>query len=262
MSRSLTTVYKYDLAVDDLGEGPPVLLLPSEEGATATRPFAQELAATHRVLMPHHPGYDDSPLLPWKASVRDLAYLYSEVLDQEGLHGIPVVGSSLGAWAALELAALGGGRVASLTLLGPVGIKLGGVETADFVDVYAITPDDRAARAYHDPERGKLKVESLMTAEIEKIMTSREAFTNYVWEPYLQSHALRHHAARIKAPTLVVTGDSDRLVRDGYYAELAAFLPNARHVVLAECGHFPDIERPAVTATQFTKFVACAAITV
>ncbi|MFF3569296.1 alpha/beta fold hydrolase [Nocardia jiangxiensis] len=244
------------MTIEDFGAGRTVLLLHSEEGPDATRPFAEELAHTHRVLMPHHPGYGTSMVLPWKATVRDLAYAYNELLDAEGLDDIEVIGSALGAWSALELAAQGCGRIASLTLLGPVGIKLSGIEESDFVDVYAISPEEHAQRAYHDPALGRLDPDALSFEDLERAMRHREVFTNYAWEPYLHSTALRYHAARVRVPTLVINGSEDRMVRPGYYAELSDFLPNARHLVIPECGHFPDVERPIDTAAKFTEFTA------
>ncbi|NIY69440.1 alpha/beta fold hydrolase [Streptomyces malaysiensis] len=259
MIRSLATAYGTNLAFEEFGSGSPVLLLPSEEGPTSARPFAEALARDHRVLMAHHPGYGESEQLPWNASVRDLAYLYSDLLDSEGLHGIPAIGSSLGAWAALELAAMGGGQVSSVTLAGPVGIKISGIQERDFVDVYAISAQERAERAYCDPTLGALDVDKLTTEQLMEIMLSREAFTNYVWEPYLHSRSLRHHAARIRVPTLIISGAEDSLVRADYHEELAAFLPNARYVVVPECGHFPDIESPAEMVALFNEFAADAA---
>ncbi|WP_405970758.1 alpha/beta hydrolase [Streptomyces sp. NBC_00988] len=262
MTRSLATVYGTDLAVEEFGSGAPVLLLPSEEGPASTRPFAEALGRDRHVLMPHHPGYGESRRLPWNASIRDLAYLYSDVLEGEGLRGVHVVGSSLGAWVALELAAMGNGRISSMTLVGPVGIKLGGTEERDFVDVHSISAEERAERAYHDATLGALHADSLTIEELAHVMLCRETFTTYVWEPYLHSRSLRHHAARIRVPTLVISGSSDRLVRAGYHEELADFLPNARYAELPACGHFPDIESPAETVTLFNVFAASGTATV
>lgn len=256
MTRIIPTVYGIDITVEEFGDGSPVLLLASEEGPAASRELAGRLASDHRVLIPHHPGYGDSPALPWRASVRDLAYVHSEILDSQGLSGIPVIGSGIGGWAALELAAMGGGQVSSLTLLGPVGIKLTGIEERDFADIHAISVDERARRGYHDPELGRLDTDQLSLEEIEQAMCWRETFTNYVWEPYLHAKELRFHVARVRVPTLVISGDSDRLVRPRYHADLAEFLPNARHIELPACGHFPDLERPFEVADQFNTFIA------
>ena len=40
-------------------------------------------------------------------------------------------------------------------------------------------------------------------------------------------------------------GDSDRVVTPAYGRAVAESFPNARLVVIAQCGHMPQIEQPA-----------------
>ncbi|MBM3520952.1 MAG: alpha/beta hydrolase, partial [Alphaproteobacteria bacterium] len=69
-----------------------------------------------------------------------------------------------------------------------------------------------------------------------------------------QSDALAHRGdlrealATLTTPALLIWGALDRFVaaRDG--AALAASLPQARFVEIAECGHFPSLEVPEETA--------------
>ena len=59
----------------------------------------------------------------------------------------------------------------------------------------------------------------------------------------------RKGLAAIKCPTLVLVGDGDELTPPHLSEEIAAAIPGARLVVVAECGHLSTLERPeAVTA--------------
>jgi pimeloyl-ACP methyl ester carboxylesterase len=49
---------------------------------------------------------------------------------------------------------------------------------------------------------------------------------------------------RIAVSTLVVEGAADKLLPDGWAAEIAAQIPGARSAVIERAGHCPQIEQP------------------
>ncbi|MDX1884316.1 alpha/beta fold hydrolase [Mycolicibacterium sp. 120270] len=49
---------------------------------------------------------------------------------------------------------------------------------------------------------------------------------------------------RIAVPTLVVEGAEDKLLPDGWAAEIAAQIPHGRSAVIERAGHCPQIEQP------------------
>jgi pimeloyl-ACP methyl ester carboxylesterase len=54
--------------------------------------------------------------------------------------------------------------------------------------------------------------------------------------------------AGLRTPPLFVWGDSDPLVPAAFARHVAEALPGAHQVVLAECGHVPQVELPEVTS--------------
>jgi pimeloyl-ACP methyl ester carboxylesterase len=53
----------------------------------------------------------------------------------------------------------------------------------------------------------------------------------------------------IRVPTLVLSGDKDRLISNEYSKEMADMIPGATLVIVPECGHLAPAERPeAVSA--------------
>ena len=70
--------------------------------------------------------------------------------------------------------------------------------------------------------------------------------------------AARHEAgdrlARIRMPTLVITGDADRLIDAENSARLAHAIPGARLAVLPGAGHDFPTEQPEATAQLISEF--------
>jgi len=70
--------------------------------------------------------------------------------------------------------------------------------------------------------------------------------------------SLWHDAARVKAPTLVIYGSHDRLVRPAMAALAARSFRGARVVVLSRTGHVAMMERPGLVAIQMRDLFAAA----
>ena len=103
-----------------------VLLHPLGSSREVWQPVVPALAEHFDVLAVDLPGFGDSPPLPpgVEPSPRALAEAVAGLLDDLGITEPDVVGNSVGGWVALELAGLR--PVASLTLLSPAGLWLGG----------------------------------------------------------------------------------------------------------------------------------------
>jgi pimeloyl-ACP methyl ester carboxylesterase len=62
--------------------------------------------------------------------------------------------------------------------------------------------------------------------------------------------------AQITVPTLVVWGDSDRIVDPEYGRAWAAAIPGAEFRLLTDTGHVPQIESPAKLLGAIREFTA------
>ena len=61
--------------------------------------------------------------------------------------------------------------------------------------------------------------------------------------------------AWIKCPTLVLTGDQDNTIPNSLSMEMSSGIPGAKLVVLANCGHLPQVEQPQATADALTEWL-------
>jgi pimeloyl-ACP methyl ester carboxylesterase len=59
----------------------------------------------------------------------------------------------------------------------------------------------------------------------------------------------------IRQPTLVITGDDDRIVPTEQSLRLADELPNANLQVIPQCGHLPHEECPSEFMQALTDFL-------
>ena len=61
--------------------------------------------------------------------------------------------------------------------------------------------------------------------------------------------------AWIKCPTLVLSGDEDHTIPNSLSLEMASGIPGARLVILKDCGHLPQPERPEATAAALVEWL-------
>src|SRR4029077_5506279 len=107
-------------------EAQPLVFLHGAGGHTGWMAFLDELATRFAVFAPAHPGFGQSDAPPWLDDIADLAYFHLDLLKALGLDRVHLMGTSLGGWAAPERAVRSPARLASLTLVGGVGITADG----------------------------------------------------------------------------------------------------------------------------------------
>jgi pimeloyl-ACP methyl ester carboxylesterase len=69
-------------------------------------------------------------------------------------------------------------------------------------------------------------------------------------------YLLEQNLPGIRAPTLVIWGDSDRFLHASTLEKLMTGLRDVQVVRMRACGHAPMLERPAEAARHFLSFVA------
>ncbi len=240
----------------DRGTGPAFLLLHGGAGPQSVTGFADQLAEAGpgRVITPVHPGFAGTPRPAGLDSVAGLARLYAVLLDELGLAGVTVIGNSVGGWIAADMAVTGSARITGLVLVDACGIEVPGHPVADF---FSLTLDQVAELSYHDP--GPFRIDpATMSAEQRAAMAgNREALAVYGGAA-MADPGLRARLGQVSVPTLVVWGDSDRIVDPDYGRAFAAAIPGARFRLLEATGHVPQIETPAPLLGAIRDFAPAA----
>lgn len=249
------TVRDIELEVLRCGAGQPILALHGMQPLEPSARFLERLGHHAAVIAPSHPGFGDSPRPAGFDTVYDLVHLYLDLLEALPQEKVTLLGFSFGGWLAAEMAAACCHRIARLVLVDPFGIKLGGRETRDILDVFNVHPDRVRAAEWHDPARFAPDFNAMSDTALVRHARGWDSLCLYGFQPYMYNPQLTRWLARISVPTLVLWGASDRIVTPEYGRGYAALIPGAQFVAIDKAGHHPEIEQPEAFVDQVARFI-------
>ncbi len=233
-------------------DGPVTLLLHGGAGPQSVLGFGARLAEERgaRVLTPVHPGFGGTPRPEALHTIGGLARLYASLLDELDVSEVTVIGNSIGAWIAAELAALGSARIARVALVGAVGLVVPGFTPVDF---FSLPLSEVADYSYHEPDKFRIDP-STFTPEQQAIgAANRDALATYGGVAMVDA-TLGGRLGEIKVPVLVIAGESDRISPPDLGRAFAAAIPGARFQLLTETGHLPQLETPDALSAALAAF--------
>jgi pimeloyl-ACP methyl ester carboxylesterase len=244
------TVNGCKLRVRRAGSGPTLLYLHGANGAAKVPAFLESFTPHFDVWVPEHPGFGESDAPDWLENIHDLAYFYSDFLNQLGLSKVHVIGSSIGGWLAMEMAIREPQRFSSMVLIGSAGIHLEGTPPGDTFQWDPVTAvrntfvDDKmvAFALSHPPEPA--------TAQ-----KNRHTVKLLAFEPRLHDPMLHKWLHRIQCPVQLAWGDQDKIMPVAYGHAFAQLIPHSQLVVYPNCGHLPQMEQATEFAASSLKFV-------
>lgn len=252
--RDLESIGNAELEIRRAGSGPTLLYLHGQDGLVFCRAQLDALAEEFTVVAPSHPGWGRSPRTGRFRTLDDVAYTYLDLLDT--LDGpVHLMGCSLGAWLALEIATKCDHQLASITLVSPVGIRVGEPTVRHYLDIYASPPAAVAEALYGDatggPDHGQLSEQ-----DFADLAAAQESATYFVWEPYLHNPTLLDRLHRIRTPTLVVSGARDQLVLADDHVDtiIGHVTGEADKLVIDGVGHRVEEQAPELVAEAVAKF--------
>jgi pimeloyl-ACP methyl ester carboxylesterase len=237
------------------GSGEPLLLLHGM--GTSGRDFATvlpELQARFDVLNVDLPGVGASAHLEQRPTVAALTDAVEHTLDEEGVGRVHVLGNSLGARIALELARRG--RALSVVAISPSGLNVPperiiqglGMGTARMVMRTAqplIAPLSRSAIG-RAALLGPLKARPWSTSP-EEAIGAREGFADsrdfwriLVWALMFD---VPRGLDRIDCPVTLVQGVAD-WIASGQTVRYLPLIPASRFIPMLWAGHAPQSDRP------------------
>ncbi|MGA7262783.1 MAG: alpha/beta hydrolase [Stellaceae bacterium] len=244
-----------ELEVVRRGSGRPILVLHGFQTVDPEARFVGLLARQGEVIAPSGPGFGHSPRPKDFDTVYDLVHLYLEVLDNLPGEKATLVGFSFGGWLAAELAVACSHRIDKLVLVDPVGIKISDRETPDILDVFNRSPDEVRRASWHDPERFAPDFNAMSDEALTVYARNREALCLYAWHPYMYNPQLPRWLGRIKVPTLLIWGESDRVVTPDYGRAYSRLIPGSRFELIEAAGHHPEIEQPEAFVDRVSRFL-------
>jgi len=240
---------------DRAGAGEPLLLLhgigSTHDDFVALRP---QLDARYRVLAPDLPGHGRSPALPGRPTIAAIADAVVADMDEQGLSTVHVLGNSIGARVALELAVRG--RARSVVAISPSGLNTSAERAYQGVLMGGNRLALRTLRPLVPPAARTVIGRSLLLAGLRSTpwlssevearalqsgFADAEAFWEMLWWGILAD--VPTGLDRIDCPVVLAQGTSD-LVAVGQTPRFLAAIPTAQFVPLLGAGHAPQSDRP------------------
>ncbi|MDH6119250.1 pimeloyl-ACP methyl ester carboxylesterase [Kitasatospora sp. GAS204A] len=255
-SRTITLRNGLALTIQEFGEnteGTGVLMLHGGAGPRSMAGFAAGMSQHAYVVVPTHPGFDGTPRPEWADSVADLASAYLDLLDELGLTGVMVAGSSVGGWIAAEMGLRDNrAAISALVLLGATGIAPEpGLEIANPAQ---LGPVRTGELAFHKPEL-RLNPAALSDEQKAVMGANQRTLAVYAGDPFCHDPKLRGRLHRVTVPVLVLAGEQDGIVPLAYGRALADSFPRATFRAVSEAGHFPHVEQPGAVFEAIGAFV-------
>jgi pimeloyl-ACP methyl ester carboxylesterase len=257
---------------------PTIVLLHHFYGNVATwRHVQPRLAEDHLVAAFDRPAFgltERPPRSAWpegrnpytRAGSVDITL---DLLDHLGADRAVLVGSSAGGTSALETYARAPGRVRALVLASPA--ITGDVGPPPFLRSVMRAPPlrqlgprlvrrlagditlERVSGSWADPSRATTEDVEAYAAPMRV-----EGWDRGFWELFAAEDPpnLAGLLPRIDVPTLVVSGDHDRVIAPRSNRRTAATIPGAEYVELDGCGHTPQEECPDAFVEVVRAFLA------
>ncbi|WP_062114400.1 alpha/beta fold hydrolase [Aureimonas sp. AU40] len=186
----------------------------------------------------------------------DLAACAKLVLNQIGDAPFLVAGTSFGGHVAREVALMAPGQVRGLIVMGagPAGVidraPLERRRAAIEADGGAEMLEDMARRIVFEPEGRGQEAADAFRRMTERAPASRLLAQN---EALATRPDRTGDLSRITCPALLIWGADDQFSPPGAGQGMAEALPDARFVLLEECGHLPSLETPMRVAAEIRR---------
>ncbi len=255
-------VYVNGYATRYLEYGPcdgKVLVLLHGIGASAERwsRVIPTLAKYFRVIAPDIIGfgYSDKPTVEYTMDF--FVDFLSGFLDSLDIPRANLIGSSFGGHLATEFAIRFNRRVEKLVLASPAGMMRTSTPTLDGYIMAALYPTyENAFKAFKDMAHDQ----DAVTEEIVLDFVNRMRLPNAKYAFMSTLLGMRHapklqgRIGKILSPTLLVWGDTDRMIPVQYAKEYRE-IPDNDLVVIKNCGHTPYVEKPMTFNKIVLKFL-------
>ena len=247
---------------DEQGQGEPIVLImglgyPSEMWYRI-RPA---LSARYRTIALDNRGAGRSDVPPGSYSIPQMASDAAAVLDAAGIESAHVFGVSMGGMIAQEFALQYPARVRSLIL----GCTAAGGPTAVRAEPEAIQM--LMSRARMSPEQAaEAAVPFIYDRATPRERIDEDLAIRRPWFPSPEGYAAQlqgilaweaySRLGQIVAPTLVIHGESDRLVPPGNANLIAERIPGAKLVMIPRASHLFFTDQPEVAHRAIKEFLA------
>ncbi len=269
VERTKTGVSEKSVQVDDHtiaylegGKGETILLLHGfGDSKDSWVKFARPLAKKYHVMIVDLPGFGASTkIMTQSYDMNTQLARMNAFLDKAGVGKFHVAGNSMGGLLAGMLAAQHPDRVLSLALLDTYGI--GNREESGLVQNLKKGINPMIVEKPEDYDRLLqfmfVKPPSI-PGPLKKYLTAKSiesrAFNTKVFNEAKGDTLLEEKMSAIKAKTLIIWGDTDRVFPASSAKVIQEGIPGSQLIIMKDCGHVPMTERPEEASGHYMNFL-------
>jgi pimeloyl-ACP methyl ester carboxylesterase len=244
----------------ELGEGEPILFVHGISGSWQN--WLENLphfARTHRAIALDLPGFGASPMPSWEIDMPAYGQLIHDFCEKLGVERGAIVGNSMGGMIAVEAVTAAPGRFDRLALIAAAGIintwnpEERAVATAWAWQVFGPRFADRGRWIVTHPRArqivfgpfvrypNRLRAD-LLFEQIGSGLERAEGFGDALHAAI--RHDMRERLSEVEIPTLVLWGQSDRVIPMAAALSYHRRIPHSRLEIFERTGHVPQLERP------------------
>lgn len=258
----------------DQGErgGPAIILIHGSNSSLQTwEPLVKRLGADYRIVTLDLPGHGLTGATPdTDYSAEGMMAAVDVVAAKLGLDHFVLGGNSMGGWVSWRYALDHPGRVDALLLLDAAGMPLRKGEKAPPSNVGFRVLEYPFGRWLATQITPRMLVEQSLRGSVEKQAIVDDAMIDRYWEllrfpgnreaTVLRARmdrepAMAARVGDIKAPTLILFGDKDRLINPSAAQTFHERIAGSEVVLLPGIGHLPMEEAPDATAKAIADFL-------
>lgn len=253
----------HSLAVDDktlaythAGEGPAVVVVHGVGGHKEDwAGVAAELAQTHSVFTIDMLGFGESSKNGDDLGMDVQAGAVAALLDAHDIASAALVGNSVGGWVTATFAARHPDRVSKLVLIDVAGFAAM-FEGEPPVNFDPDSPEEMQALIDITINGPVAKIPGIAENAFSAYVASGEKAISATWgKSIFLSPRLETLLPDIKAPTLVLWGADDKLFPAVLAGVFAGQIEGATSQLIADAGHFPQIDQPEATIAAIAAFL-------
>ena len=240
------------------GAGAALMVIHGEFGVPGWLDAYRHLAKNFDVIVPSLPGFGRSARPEWIMGARDVAAWITWFARDLGISTPEnVVGCSFGGWVAAEIATIAPQFIDKMVLVGAMGLK---PERGEIFDYFVESGRFGLARAFKEPnqspEYGRYFGKEWTPEEADRVEQHREMTCRVAWKPYMHSLTLRSLLDGGRTPTLIVWGAEDAIAPVECGEIYRSAIEESRLVTIENCGHMPEMEKPAEFAALVDDFLS------
>jgi len=244
-----------ELSLERTGRGPPILLVHGLGGPAMWERVVPLLGDRCETIVPHLPGFGESPPPGRPFRAEDHAQLLARLLDEVDLRGVTVAGTSYGGEIAALLAVSRPDRIEALVLICPTGTRRHAVLLRAPMLRKALRrllrnmlPNRRIAEAlsrssFHDVSS---RPPGLVDRYLEHLGRpgNLECLVWAVTDIWSRGDRLPGIIRGLAFPVRVVWGGNDRTIPPNRAASLERAGDHVRTIILEGCAHSVALEKP------------------